>query len=169
MGKFITNTFVKIAMHKRECKKRQNVGVKAREKSLAKIRYNKNKKDILNKNKTWRNSSDGIKHKMISTSKHRAKINNLEHSITVNNITIPDKCPVFNIEFVPGTKEDGFRLTPSLDRIDSSKGCVKDNIQVISWLANTMKNDTTKEELLLFSNWILSKYNDDIVQSAHIK
>ena len=153
--------------HKHICKdcyslervqKRQNVEVKTREQSLA----------ILDKNKAWRDSLEGMKNRMITTSKHRAKVNNLEHNITVEDIIIPDKCPVFNVEFVPGSRTDGFRWTPSLDRIDSSKGYVKGNIQVISWLANTMKNDANKEELILFSNWILSKYNDDIVQPAHI-
>ncbi len=38
--------------------------------------------------------------------------------------------------------------------VEKSRGYTKDNIQVISYKANTMKNNATIEELKLFSNWI---------------
>ena len=42
----------------------------------------------------------------------------------------------------------------SLDRIDSSKGYVKDNIWVISHKANSIKNNATLTELkLIIKNW----------------
>lgn len=39
--------------------------------------------------------------------------------------------------------------SPSLDRIDSSKGYVKGNVRVISARANMLKNNATVEELTL--------------------
>ncbi len=39
--------------------------------------------------------------------------------------------------------------SPSLDRIDSTKGYTKGNIWVISNRANTLKNDATLSELKL--------------------
>lgn len=39
-----------------------------------------------------------------------------------------------------------YHLRASLDRIDSSKGYIKDNIEFISLLINYMKNDISKEE-----------------------
>jgi hypothetical protein len=39
--------------------------------------------------------------------------------------------------------------SPSLDRIDSSKGYVKGNVRVISHRANLLKNNATVEELKL--------------------
>ena len=41
--------------------------------------------------------------------------------------------------------------SPSLDRIDSSKGYTPDNVWVISRRANIIKHDATLEELLLIS------------------
>jgi hypothetical protein len=42
----------------------------------------------------------------------------------------------------------GFRETsPSIDRIDSTKGYTPDNIQIISWKANRVKGYATLQEL----------------------
>lgn len=47
---------------------------------------------------------------------------------------------------------------PSIDRIDSTKGYTKDNIQVISSKANTMKSNASVEELRMFAYWVLREY-----------
>lgn len=87
---------------------------------------------------------------LINASKQRAKLKNREHSITVNDIKsifpVNGCCPIFGmkLEF----NNAGFREnSPSIDRIDSSKGYTKDNIQVISWKANRIKSYATVEEL----------------------
>lgn len=66
-------------------------------------------------------------------------------------------CPVFKIHLVPKDK----KYTPTIDRIDSSLGYVKGNIQILSMLANKMKSDSTREELLLFSKGILKLYGEN--------
>ena len=55
-------------------------------------------------------------------------------------------CPVFNIELERGTRHN-FRFSPSVDRIDPTKGYTKDNIQIISWKANRLKAYATVEDL----------------------
>lgn len=84
---------------------------------------------------------------MLQHAKQHAKKLNCEFSITINDFTIPEKCPILN---VPMTFLDK-RYAPSLDRIDSTKGYIPDNVAVISRKANTMKNDGTYKELLAFS------------------
>lgn len=82
--------------------------------------------------------------------KSRAMKKSLEFSVSLEDIIIPEICPVFLTPMVRHT-----RYAPSLDRIDCTKGYTPDNIQVISKLANTMKNNATEEELQKFAKWIL--------------
>jgi len=85
--------------------------------------------------------------------KSRAKKNGVLFDIEVSDITIPDLCPVLRVPMVRNT-----RTAPSLDRIDPNKGYTKGNVQVMSKLANTMKNCATPSELVEFSNWVKQTY-----------
>jgi hypothetical protein len=84
---------------------------------------------------------------MLSDAKRRAKSKGWDFDITIEDIVIPDICPVLGI---PINRDNNFQQrnnSPSLDRIDSSKGYVKGNVRVISWRANRLKNDATLDEL----------------------
>lgn len=77
--------------------------------------------------------------------KKRAKEKNLIFTITVEDVVIPEKCPVLGIDIK--TNKNGFRWnSPSLDRINPEKGYTKENIAVISYRANVIKNCGTIEE-----------------------
>jgi len=87
--------------------------------------------------------------------KSNAKTRNYEFNLDVEDIIIPDKCPYLNIELIThfdGKERDEYF---SIDRIDSTKGYVKGNVQVISKLANTMKNNANEEQLKTFAENIL--------------
>jgi hypothetical protein len=80
--------------------------------------------------------------------KSRAKRLGLEFTITVEDIEIPERCPLLDIELSFGVGMVT-HSSPSLDRKDSSKGYVKGNVWVISWRANVIKRDATLDELRL--------------------
>lgn len=83
---------------------------------------------------------------LVSGARARAKSKGLEFSITAKDISIPKTCPVLGIPII--THIGKFNPNaPSIDRIDSTKGYTKENIQIISWRANRIKNDATIEEL----------------------
>ena len=63
-----------------------------------------------------------------------------------SDVIIPDICPMLGIKLFTGNGVLGDN-SPTLDRIDSTLGYTKDNIQVISYRANRIKNDATVEEL----------------------
>lgn len=92
--------------------------------------------------------------------KHRAKKRGLAFDIDFEDVVIPEMCPVLGIPliFKEGGK-GGAPNSPSLDRIDNSKGYVKGNVQVISHLANSMKSTADKEQLKKFAKWILENYD----------
>jgi hypothetical protein len=87
--------------------------------------------------------------------KKLSKIDRLE---ILEKINIPDNCPVLGIPLnYHGVEKQGWSRTdnsPSIDRIDSSKGYTLDNMQIISWRANRIKNDSTPEELRLLADYM---------------
>ena len=83
---------------------------------------------------------------MLDRSKSRAKRKGFEHSIELSDIVIPTHCPLLGIPLFKGI-ESVCPNSPTLDRIDSSQGYVKGNVWVISYKANTIKNNATVEEL----------------------
>lgn len=130
--------------------------------------YLRNKEKIKNKHLEWRldnkeyiatqriiKKEEDPRKIMLYSAKHRANKKGLPFDLELQDIVIPEYCPVLNIklEFFHVSQN---RTSPSLDRINSNLGYTKDNIQVISWLANTMKTNASKEELLLFANWVLN-------------
>lgn len=82
-----------------------------------------------------------IKYALVRYAKKRAKKKGVECSIRPEDVPdIPDVCPILGIPLV---KQKGrFKAnSPSLDRVDSKKGYVVGNVQVISWQANLLKGE----------------------------
>lgn len=92
----------------------------------------------------------------------RAKIKGREFNLKVQDVVIPEVCPILGIRLVTHVGGSGaFADSPSLDRRDNGKGYTKENIQVVSQRANQMKGDASKEELLAFARWILETYEEN--------
>jgi len=97
--------------------------------------------------------------KMFRRAKARAKERGLEFNLDHSDISIPTHCPVLGVELVCHKgRSGGNPNSPALDRIDNSKGYVKGNVMVVSHRANMMKVDASPEELVMFAEWVLSKY-----------
>jgi hypothetical protein len=80
------------------------------------------------------------------SAKKRAKAKGWKFSLSESEISVPDRCPVLGIPLVVGRRGVSGD-SPSLDRIDNTKGYTPDNIQVISNRANSIKRDATFEEI----------------------
>ena len=97
---------------------------------------------------------DKAKHKqdprrgMLRNARSRANKKCLEFDLVIEDINIPTHCPILGIELFTGD-DKVHPGSPSLDRIDNSRGYTKDNVQVISDRANRMKNDATFREIEL--------------------
>ncbi len=94
---------------------------------------------------------------LLKYAKSRARYDNLEFNIVLEDIVIPEVCPYLGTPIQMFDKQ----YAASLDRIDSSKGYTKDNIQVISYLANRMKSNATEEQLIAFAKGVLAVHSKE--------
>lgn len=67
------------------------------------------------------------------------------------------KCALTGTQMTYKFYEGRVNANLSIDRIDSSKGYIKENIQFVTMVANQMKNDLTIEELVELCNKIIKQ------------
>lgn len=65
----------------------------------------------------------------------------------------------FNYDKPSGESTNKF--APSIDRIDSSVGYIKNNVRVVVWWYNLMKNDSTDNELLEICQAVVNKHRGE--------
>jgi len=98
-------------------------------------------------------TNDDYRMSMYRRAKHRAKKKGMPFTITPEDIKLPARCVVLGIRLC--YTNDTMRYnSPSLDRIDNSRGYEPSNIWVISARANGLKLDATVEELKLLFKWM---------------
>jgi hypothetical protein len=90
--------------------------------------------------------------RIIKHAKERSKISGLEFNLNMEDITIPDFCPVLNIPLDSSDRNHA----PSLDRIDNSKGYIKSNVKIISNKANMIKRDSSIQTLLTICIYMIN-------------
>lgn len=102
----------------------------------------------------WKRAENPVRY-MALRAKGAAKSRGIEWGISEEDllqIEVPKVCPILNIALISiGSNCDS---SPSFDRIDSTKGYVPGNVAIISWRANTLKNDGTALEHELVAQWM---------------
>ncbi len=82
---------------------------------------------------------------MLVSARYRARKFGFEFTLTRADIVIPELCPVLGVKLTVGIRNSP--TSPSLDRIDNTRGYVPGNVWVISARANRLKADASLAEL----------------------
>ena len=90
-----------------------------------------------------------IEKSMYYSARKRAKKYNREFSIKVSDIVVPDKCPILGIFLQKGLNGVFTDNSPTIDRINNEKGYTVENIWIISFKANRLKNKMSLDEFKL--------------------
>lgn len=93
---------------------------------------------------------------MLCGCRARAKAKGLEFTLTEADIVIPTHCPALGLELSWDGEKD---VSPSVDRLDSTKGYTPENIRVISTRANRLKSDATLGELEALTSWMRREFS----------
>jgi hypothetical protein len=91
-------------------------------------------------------TSNEVARTLLKSSKYRAKLNGLRHTLTLADIVVPERCPVLGLP-LRKTKGRQGPNSPSLDRLNPRLGYVPSNVLVVSWRANEIKKNATPREL----------------------
>jgi hypothetical protein len=113
--------------------------------------HEKNKERISNYRKEYRIKN--LTAIMVQNALYRSKKKGFEHNITADDIIIPEKCPALGVVLERKEQSEDIAFSPSLDRLDPAKGYTKDNINIISFRANSLKSDATFEEFEAIYKW----------------
>jgi hypothetical protein len=131
--------------HKEEIKARKHAN-RAKHAENERARRLKNVEKTRTADKA-RKTSNRLKY-LLNSARRRAKRSGLEFSITEADFPpIGTHCPVLGIEYNQSASHNTKDFSPSLDRLDNSKGYIVGNVQIISWRANRLKSNGTIEEL----------------------
>jgi hypothetical protein len=85
-------------------------------------------------------------HVRLAELRNTAEAKGLAFDIDESDLALPEACPVLGIPLVVGSGRQTPN-SPSVDRIDNSKGYVKGNVVVVSLRANSLKGSASLAEL----------------------
>ncbi len=92
-------------------------------------------------------------HYLWKVAKCRAKRTGVEFTITPSDINIPVHCLVTGVLLAGVLEGKRQPNTPSIDRIDYTKGYIPGNVHVICWRINFIKSQATLSELVQLGRW----------------
>lgn len=116
---------------------------------------------LCNKCNSNRVKGQSSEQKMLQRARGRAREKGIEVNITLEDIMIPEFCPILGIklEAYKG-RSGGNPESPALDRIDNRFGYIKGNVMVVSHLANMMKSSASTEQMIKFAEWVIKTHGN---------
>lgn len=116
---------------------------------------------LANKQKILANKKKDKISGILRHSKKRAEERGIEHSITREHLQeiLTEVCPVFGSKFSSEGRITDESMT--LDRIDNSVGYVPGNVMFLSYKANRMKSNASKDDLIAFARYVLKTFETD--------
>ena len=118
--------------------------------------YRENNQELKDKKKEYYNNN--LPQQLLSFARRRSLKNNIEFSITkqdiINIFPKNNCCPIFKTKFTVGNKIHCPK-SATLDKIDNSKGYTPNNIHIISYKANQIKNNATLNEIITIKNSLM--------------
>jgi hypothetical protein len=111
----------------------------------------------------YENGPRPFKTALCAAARARGRKRGLPATIRPEDLVWPSHCPVLGI-LLDYPEREGERTGlkpqpswPSLDRWDSTKGYVPGNVFVISFRANTLKNNARPDEILKIAKYVMSR------------
>lgn len=101
---------------------------------------------------------DPVKH-LWTKAKSRAAQLGIPFTISEADVVMPECCPYLGIQLVCLEGVGAIDNTATIDRIDNDMGYVPGNVEVISRLANTMKNKASLHLLVRFARAVVEKFD----------
>ena len=124
-----------------------------------------NKERVAEKAKIAKGTFDGKTINLLTQSRYRSKKNGLEHSIDLEYIRglyygQEGKCALSGIimTIIGERGSDDYWKSVSLDRINSSKGYVEGNVQLVCTGVNYMKKDMSDSTFISFCKKVSEKF-----------
>ena len=114
---------------------------------------------------------------MRDSARFRARKHNVPYELSVHDLRdiITDHCPILGIKFELNKEgqswgaskgKNNWQNSPSLDRIVPDKGYVKDNIIIVSLMANSIKNQATPSQILSVGKFYKKLYKEKGIENA---
>lgn len=116
----------------------------------------------------YRRVPDKIKRmrKILRDVKYRCKKKGIPFDLTLEDLDIPDLCPVLGTEINYLGGRGLCICSPTIDRLIPDMGYVKENCRIVSYRANRIKSDATITELYAVIEYIRSNHYDILASNG---